>query len=252
MVPTVPNVLPRISGSWPGRLELRTALAKAVAYPWNERPEHAVLRLERGGAGFLEACTLVLGGLGCRAVVSPPLPAAQLRTWDRAGFRVEEELVVLEKPLETLPPPGCHRVRQASDADLAAVLEIDRQSFPSGWRIGAVGLREALAATPRSVLLVSGDTAICGYALVGAARGDAYLQRLAVASRSRRLGHGSSLLAEAESWASSQGATRIRLNTKPSNLPALGLYREAGYRTTPSPLYVLTKALGASNGGAAP
>ncbi len=67
----------RIEGDWPGPVSLQRGWWRAAARPWNDATPMAHLRVERGGAGFLDECASALLALrGVTGVLSPPLLAA--------------------------------------------------------------------------------------------------------------------------------------------------------------------------------
>lgn len=150
------------------------------------------------------------------------------------------------------PPPGWHAVgtlvtlgrevppsfdepadvRPADDVDGLAErvgfggrYERDPRLRDSGTRVYGRWLRDAAADSRRDVLIAGG-----GAGVVVLRRGDpARVELVGVASDRRGEGVGRRLVGAAISAASHAGATRIDVGAYGDNLPALGLYRAAGF-----------------------
>ena len=58
-------------GAWPEPIRLRRGWAKAEARPWNDATPDANLRIIRGSAPFVDACTAYLLAKGVPSVLSP-------------------------------------------------------------------------------------------------------------------------------------------------------------------------------------
>ena len=124
------------------------------------------------------------------------------------------------------------------------MLELDDLSFDGFWRLGAVGLKDALDATPASRFRVARDgDRVLAYAITGVAGRFGYLQRIAVHPDVRRHGWGDALVADALSWVWRHGATRAYVNTQLENAGALALYQSFGFEILPAGLCVLARAL---------
>lgn len=114
------------------------------------------------------------------------------------------------------------------DVDAVAVLEREcfgaepwsRESFLS--ELAQVGSRSYLCAD-----LPSGDLA--GYAGCCVVGSDADVQTLAVAASARGSGLGRRLLDHLVQVAAGCGARRLHLEVRADNVPAIGLYRSAGF-----------------------
>lgn len=122
-------------------------------------------------------------------------------------------------------------VRRAEPSDLPALLALEQRTFASD-RMSPRQLRYHLV-HPRNALLV----AELGGKLVGAALlllrrigRSARLYSIAVAESARGRGIGRLLLARCEEVARAAGAERLALEVRVDNEPALGLYRDMGYR----------------------
>jgi len=161
-----------------------------------------------------------------------------------AGFSVQERLHLLALDLDHTPEPPRRPVAKAARRDRPAVLELDDLSFDGFWRLGAVGLKDALDATPASRFRVARDgDRVLAYAITGVAGRFGYLQRIAVHPDVRRHGWGDALVADALSWVWRHGATRAYVNTQLENAGALALYQSFGFEILPAGLCVLARAL---------
>lgn len=228
-------------GDWPGLLTLRRGWARAEARPWNDAVDDAVLRLVRGGTGFLQACTDRMLELGAPSVLSPPLSASARRTWEHAGYIEWLPLALMRLPLDGSIPAPSHLVVDVADADMEGLLRIDRAAFAEFWRFDEHGLREAMAATGRASTFIvrdaDGDPA--AYAVVGFGHAISYLQRVAVHPDWQGQGMGRSLVRVAARAARNRGSRAMLLNTQLDNAAAIALYESEGYTTLSDPLAVL-------------
>ncbi len=124
------------------------------------------------------------------------------------------------------------------------MLELDDLSFDEFWRLGPVGLKDALDATPSSRFRVARDRDhVIAYAITGVAGRFGYLQRIAVHPDQRRQRWGHALVADALTWVWRHGATRAYVNTQLENTNALALYQSFGFEILPAGLCVLGRAL---------
>ncbi len=228
-------------GPWPGQVILRRRWAKAHARPWNEELPAAGLRVERGGAEFVDACFDWLIERGCRHVLSIPLHPGAVRIWEASGFTPHTELRLLARGLDADVPEPSHPVRPGGHPEeWRAVAEIDDRSFDRFWRVGRLGLADAAAATPRSrLLIVAVAGRLAGFAITGVSLNTGYLQRMAVDPDFRNLGVGRSLVRASLRWARRRGARTMLLNTQLDNGPATALYRSEGFEILPERLVIL-------------
>lgn len=211
-----------------------------MARPFNDDLPDASLRLDRGSAGFLAACTAWLIETGCPAVHSPPLMQGGLDLWHRAGFVEGRRLVMMERDLRRAPAPPDHPVRRGAAEDWPACAAIDGAAFPIEWRVGHAGLQDAMEATSSSQLLVAeGDGGPAGFAIVGASYQTSYLQRIAVDPAAQGSGVGTSLIRAAIAWGRRSTGRTMLLNTQPDNHRAAQLYRTEGFVSLPQHLHVL-------------
>lgn len=118
------------------------------------------------------------------------------------------------------------RLRPMADADLPAVLALERASHLTPWSEG--NFRDALTAGNLCLVgEVSGAVAAC--AVLQMAAGEAELLTMAVLPSLRRRGIGRQVLTELISRASAYRAAAIWLEVRVSNGAAIALYREAGF-----------------------
>lgn len=178
---------------------------------------------------------------GYRTVVTGALTPAESLGFVDAGFRLHEELHLLEHDLVDIPPVE-HGTRRARRADRPGVVAIDSRCFDDFWRLDVEGLEEAVDATPWSRFrVVEVDGALAGYAVSGRAGSRGYLQRLAVDPAFRGHGLGRSLVADGLRWMAARGVQRALVNTHTDNTAALALYEECGFRVLPTRLRILTR-----------
>jgi ribosomal protein S18 acetylase RimI-like enzyme len=242
MALTLPQVPDRVhvDGTWPGAVTIRRGWSRAQARPWNDEGPEAAVRLVRGSSDFLRASAGALRDLGAVEVYSPALYPNATRVWDDAGFSRFRELTVMERVLDqTIEEPG-HRVGLARTPDWQALAGVDRECFTGFWRMSALGLAEAMHATPRSALFQIDDgPGLIGYAIVGAQFTTSYLQRVAVLPERGSGGLGTALIRGCLLWARARGARSMVLNVRPENERAARIYRREGFTDTGVALQVL-------------
>ncbi len=226
-----------VRGAWPGEVRFRSGWAMAHARPWNDDLPDATLRLDRGGATMISAATGWLIEQGAPTVISPPLHPGAAKIWEDAAFEPFRTLWLMERDL-SFPferPQGTVRPGRRNEWERAT--EIDRAAFDTTWRVGRLGLSDALAATPRSRFLVAeADGDVAGFAIVGVAGGGSYLQRIAVHPDFQGRGLGSDLVLAGLAWAKERGAHTMILNTQPANDAAAMLYKRHRFETLPDSL----------------
>lgn len=218
---------------------MRDHWGKATARPWNGDLPYGYLRLERGGARFLQAATAHVAGLDVELVASPPLLDSAAGAWVKAGYLPFLDLHLYRRSLIGSMPLEESGIQEASP-DFDVLGEVDRASFDPLWRSTPVALRESYRSTVRRAVLVTpASPSPEGFAIVGCSGVTAYLQRIAVAPPHRGQGWGTRLVAAAMRWAVRHGAAGMLLNTPPANRAAAALYRSTGFRRLPDRLRVL-------------
>lgn len=224
-----------VRGEWPGLVTLRSGWWKAVARPLNDDSPEAVLRAERSTVDFVRRCAEVLLDLDVTGVHSPPLMRGTDRTFREAGFAPHVELLLLERDLR----PDGHRadgVHVATPADREEAVAIDARAFTGDWRVGRLGLEDALTATPDSTMLfLDGGR---GFSIVGVSTEIGYLQRIAVDPDTQGSGLGRVLLRASMAWARRRGARTMMLNTQLDNERATQMYRSESFTVLPTRLTI--------------
>ncbi len=126
--------------------------------------------------------------------------------------------------------PSC-RVRPVAEADLAAVIELENDTFDND-RLSSRRIKHWIEATNRIFLVAEVENIVVAYCLVLLHRGTrlARLYSIAVSSRTRGMGIGRLLLQAAEESASDRGRLYMRLEVAQSNVAAIQLYRQMGYQ----------------------
>jgi ribosomal-protein-alanine acetyltransferase len=122
-------------------------------------------------------------------------------------------------------------LRDAAPADLDQLIEIERESF-SADRLSRRSIRRLMSSRTAAVRVVTAGRRLAGYHLVLFRTGSAVarLYSIAVHRGHRGRGVGERLLADAERVSAGRGARALRLEVRPDNAAAIGLYRRAGYR----------------------
>ena len=124
-------------------------------------------------------------------------------------------------------------IRPATADDLAAIMAIERASFPSDAWSEAMMAGE-LASPHGSYLVVEEAGRVIGYGGVRAVRGaaDADIQTIALDATARGTGRGRMLLAALLECARNAGARTVFLEVRDDNPVAQGLYRREGFIET--------------------
>ncbi|MFB6082484.1 MAG: ribosomal protein S18-alanine N-acetyltransferase [Halanaeroarchaeum sp.] len=127
------------------------------------------------------------------------------------------------------------RLRPARRADLYAVVRIESRSFESPWELRTF---EEFLDSPAFLVLEDPTTEKLGETVAGYVVATAWDHRgtrlghvkdLAVKPELRDAGRGRRLLEGALSILDTRGTERVRLEVRPSNRPAISLYRSVGF-----------------------
>lgn len=165
-----------------------------------------------------------------------------------AGFEPIDQLALLRVELDErfvaeLPSSG-HRVRSLRAWSMASAAAVDQESFGPLWGNDTASLRDTRRATPHHrARAVRIGRELAGFALSGAAAGNGYVQRVAVAPRHRHRGVALDLTTDALRWMHATGRTSVLVNTGIENHPALSLYRRLGFRALPDTLTIAERRL---------
>ncbi|MEU4016714.1 ribosomal protein S18-alanine N-acetyltransferase [Microbacterium sp. NPDC028030] len=121
-------------------------------------------------------------------------------------------------------------LRDATPADLAAIMAIEDRSFPTdAW--SSETMAAELASPHGRYLVDEHDGAIIGYGGVRALQGsaDADIQTIALLAEHRGQGRGRALLHRLLAVAAERGAREVFLEVRADNPVAEGLYRAEGF-----------------------
>jgi [ribosomal protein S18]-alanine N-acetyltransferase len=117
----------------------------------------------------------------------------------------------------------------ASEADLDAILGIDRVSFPEPWTRAMY--EDERRHPDRSFLAVwkQPDDAVAGYISFWVIVDEVHINNVAVRPEARGRGVGRQLVEFAMRHGASRGATRVFLDVRSANQPARRLYERLGF-----------------------
>lgn len=113
-------------------------------------------------------------------------------------------------------------------SDLPAVMNIERQSFPTPWSERAF-VSELTRNVYAHYIVARVDGEVAGYAGMWLILDEAHVTNIAVNPKWRGRGIGDRLLTELEHRARAHGCTRMTLEVRPSNDVAQALYRKHGF-----------------------
>lgn len=122
--------------------------------------------------------------------------------------------------------PG-YAIRPMRKADVDAVHAIEQRSYPYPWSKGIFSDCLRIGYCCR---VAEWNGRLGGYAILSVAAGESHLLNLCVAPDHRRRGLGQSMLDGLIVDARLLGAGRLFLEVRPSNEPAIALYRGNGFR----------------------
>jgi ribosomal protein S18 acetylase RimI-like enzyme len=226
-------------GAWRGNPEIGHVVLGATAPPTPDAVDDCLDRLR---------------ALGFEAAVTSAMSPRDATAFVDAGFEVRERLHLLEHLGEPVPDvdPSLPPTRRARRSDRAEVIALDARAFPPFWHLEAVGLHDAVHATPAARFRIAAAPArggdrtrsrIVAYAITGRAGRKGYLQRVAVDPDAQRIGYGRALVEDALRWLHHHDVRRTLVNTQLDNLRAVALYESCGFRRLPAGLCVLGRAL---------
>ena len=121
-------------------------------------------------------------------------------------------------------------IATATDADLDAILRIERDSFPIPWC--REFFAEELKVEGRLNLVAWRDGAIVGYLFATWIFDEMHVNKIAVAAPARREGIADILMGEALAFARAHAIVVIALEVRQSNDGAQAFYRHLGFADT--------------------
>ncbi len=119
-----------------------------------------------------------------------------------------------------------HAIRPMREADIAAVLRVERASYEFPWSAG--NFYDSIQAGYSAWVYEAGGE-IIGHAVLMAAAGEAHLLNITISPDWRRQGLGRALLNHMLDTAKTHRATVVFLEVRPSNPGAIVLYEQSGF-----------------------
>ncbi|KAB2314098.1 ribosomal-protein-alanine N-acetyltransferase [Betaproteobacteria bacterium SCN2] len=119
-----------------------------------------------------------------------------------------------------------HNIRTMRDADIPAVLLVEKDSYEFPWSAGNF-IDSIHAGYHAWVYEVGGE--IIGHAVLTRVLDEAHLLNITIAPGWRRQGLGRVLLGHAMDFARQQLVRTLYLEVRPSNRPAIELYEKTGF-----------------------
>ena len=124
-----------------------------------------------------------------------------------------------------LRQPG-RRFRPMKEVDLREVMGIEQRAYPYPW---TVGIMRGCLRIGYCCWVFESDSNIEAYGVMSVAAGEAHILNLCVRPESQRRGLGTKMLNQLIEVARRHGADTLLLEVRPSNRPALSLYRKTGF-----------------------
>jgi ribosomal protein S18 acetylase RimI-like enzyme len=231
------------------RLDRSAARRAARLAPWRGDPAVAHLVVAPDAvltaadvAGYVERAR----AQGYRGIVTGAMSEREAAPFVAHDFAIYERLHLLAAELHEEPPSPEVTITHVRRREHDTVLQLDAAAFTGFWRLGPIGLRDALEATPARQFRAArsaSDGRITGYAITGLAAPHGFLQRIATDPTAVRSGIGRGLVLDAFRYLWPRGATRVLVNTQLDNKPALALYDACGFELLPHGLTVMERAL---------
>ncbi len=120
-------------------------------------------------------------------------------------------------------------LRAMTEADLPAVMQLERSIFPDPWPMSA--FTDVLSGEMWQSLVAECDNNIVGYACFMTAAGETHLANIAVHPDYRRKSVAQQLLDRILQLVTRHGCTMIILEVRQSNYAARAFYERSGFRT---------------------
>ena len=118
-------------------------------------------------------------------------------------------------------------IRKMKETDIAAVAQMEREIFPDPWSEQAI--RDSYEQKQTLLLVAYEDSRPVGYLILYHALEDGEIARIAVIPEKRRQGVGARLLLELEDLCELGGISRLLLDVRESNAPAIAFYKDYGF-----------------------
>lgn len=118
-------------------------------------------------------------------------------------------------------------IRQMQIDDLEQVMEIENEAFSVPWTMN--GFFTFLIRNDTLFLVAEDNGEICGYAGIVMVPGDGDITNIAVKESRRGNGIGRMLVKELIKESEEQGVSRVFLEVRKTNAPAIGLYEKMGF-----------------------
>jgi len=118
------------------------------------------------------------------------------------------------------------RVRPMNEADINAIMAIERRSYDYPW---TAGIFQDCLRIGYSCWVALEDNAIAGYAVMSMGAGESHILNICIRPESRRQGLGLSLLTHMLNLAREHNADVAVLEVRVSNESAIRLYRRLGF-----------------------
>ncbi|HMG55916.1 MAG TPA: ribosomal protein S18-alanine N-acetyltransferase [Kofleriaceae bacterium] len=126
-------------------------------------------------------------------------------------------------------------IAPATRADLDAIEDIERHSFPRPWPRAAFEAELTRPLARLDVARAPGVVGFCNYWIVaepgGAGVGEVHVHTIAIHPDHRRRGIGAALLGRALAQGRAAGCGLATLEVRRGNAPAIAMYQRAGFRT---------------------
>ncbi len=118
-------------------------------------------------------------------------------------------------------------LRDMDYGDIEAVMRIEQSIYPYPWTTG--NFIDSLDSGYAS-MVAELDGTLIGYAVLMPSVDEAHLLTIGIATEHQRKGLGEDVLGRMMAMAHDSGINRIILEVRPSNTPALALYRKCGFQ----------------------
>ena len=127
---------------------------------------------------------------------------------------------------DVLTPAFELSIRPMTDADISAVISIERASYQFPWSEGI--FRDCLRVGYVCRVVTSG-VEVLGYGVMSVGAGEAHILNLCIREKHRCRGVGKSMLNYLLDRAASAGMSEAFLEVRPSNIAAIRLYQSLGF-----------------------